>query len=588
MFLINLDKNFIIKQGGFLMNFLKNVNVRKKLISAFLFVSLLILATGIVGTLSLNRINNNSNNIYLNKSNGIFILQDIKQSLIETRADLLSIVFEKDPDKIASSMQEIEKIKDTNNKSISSIEKLTMDSAEKSSWTKFQSELSQYRTLREKVIASVKNNKYDEANSEYQDVPKIRDAMLDDLNKIIETAKKKANSMNTENNNVYATSRNSMIVFIILSILFSIAIGTIMSNDIHKSLRSMLNIAHDLENYDLSNNYTVNRKDEFGQTQVALIHAQKNIEKLIKSIMENSQDMSAASEELSATVEELSSKSENIKNSADKISNGVQDTSAASEEITASIEEVDSSVSELSQKSLDGSNKSNELKERASTMQKNGDIAIKKSKEIYTEKKAKMLKAVEDGKVVENITVMAETISRIAEQTNLLALNAAIEAARAGEAGKGFAVVAEEVRKLAEQSSEAVSGIKDTITKVKQAFINISSHSSDILKFMRTDISPQFESFGKMGEQYQKDAEFISRMSEEIAAMSEEITATIGQVSGATQNMAGVAQTSSEETSVIKSSIGETTQAIGQVAQTAQNQAENAQKLNELIQKFKL
>ena len=62
---------------------------------------------------------------------------------------------------------------------------------------------------------------------------------------------------------------------------------------------------------------------------------------------------------------------------------------------------------------------------------------------------------------------MADTIGSIAEQTNLLALNAAIEAARAGEQGKGFAVVAEEVRKLAEQSSQAVLSIQDTIVKVQ-------------------------------------------------------------------------------------------------------------------------
>lgn len=67
-------------------------------------------------------------------------------------------------------------------------------------------------------------------------------------------------------------------------------------------------------------------------------------------------------------------------------------------------------------------------------------------------------------KEVTNMTEIVNIVSQIAEQTNLLALNASIEAARAGEQGRGFAVVAEAVRKLAEQSKEAVGQINKHLT----------------------------------------------------------------------------------------------------------------------------
>jgi Methyl-accepting chemotaxis protein len=145
-----------------------------------------------------------------------------------------------------------------------------------------------------------------------------------------------------------------------------------------------------------------------------------------------------------------------IKNSKGQIigtiSNGID-----TEDSNKLIDNVDELSKSVSQVSIGA----NELANAASELAKSGQSAIELVQEtMETSKKT---------------SEALEIIKSIADKINLLGLNAAIESARAGEQGRGFNVVSSEIRKLANQSKESVTTIKNVIEKMNKSVNNITN-----------------------------------------------------------------------------------------------------------------
>ncbi|WP_017211423.1 methyl-accepting chemotaxis protein [Clostridium beijerinckii] len=570
------------------MRWFNNLKIKYKLQISFFIISIFIAVVGVIGILSVSKINSNSNALYEKDFQVLKNLQDFNSNTLHSRLEILNLLNSKDFSKVSQTISNIDGYRDKNNEILKIYEQSDMNEDENKIYKEIKSDLTDYRNSSDKIISLASDGKYDEAMSVSKESANIREKLTNNIDKLVKITEQKASDKSSSNNNVNNKSFYIMVTTIILGFITAVLLGVIIATLISNNLKKVLLYAQHLEEGDLTQEIEISSKDEIGSMARALNKANENIRRLISVIIDGSNDISSSGEELSATTHDVSSKMNDINESIEQISKGAQDLSAITEEVSASAEEIGATTNELANRANDAAVSVGEIRNRSLEIKKKASENIEQGNIIYEEKKANIIKAIEDGKVVNEVKLMANAIGDIASQTNLLALNAAIEAARAGENGKGFAVVADEVRKLAEQSSEAVSSIQGMVLQVQAAFENLSQSGEDILNYIAQNVKPSYELLMNTGIQYEKDAEFVNEMTEEFASSSNQINEVIEQINQAMQTVSATAEESGAGSEEVLNSISEITLAVSDIAKSSQSQAELSQKLNDIVLKFKI
>lgn len=278
-------------------------------------------------------------------------------------------------------------------------------------------------------------------------------------------------------------------------------------------------------------------------------------------------------EQLYSTVQSIAISSAQISSSTEELAAGAQEQSSQASEVASAVEEMTRTV-------IDNARNATKTAEFSRI---NGTVAVEGGKVVeMTINKIKDIAAVvnKTAETVEHLGISSEEIGEIisviddvADQTNLLALNAAIEAARAGEQGRGFAVVADEVRKLAERTTQAT---KQITTMIK----NIQAETSSAVSSMRRgsqEVNEGIKLADQAGESLKKIIDNATKavdMINQIAAASEEQSATSEQISRSIETISSVS--------------AESAAGIQQIAQAIDEMNRLTENLRKITMKFKV
>lgn len=380
----------------------------------------------------------------------------------------------------------------------------------------------------------------------------------------------------------------SIATFSIAAIIIGILISVLLVRSISKNIAKIHNSLTEISSGNLTNTCEVTSNDEIREIADGLNDTVENIKKMIRNVQTEAKCIEDVVSNVSKNVDVLNVSLEEISAGTEELSAGMEETAASAEEMTSNAQEIERTVESLAKSAQSGSLEVVKINNRALKTKEMVSEAREKAFDVFQGTKDELQNAIENSKIVNQISVLSESIMQITSQTNLLALNAAIEAARAGEAGRGFSVVSEEIRKLAEQSKDTVIKIQDITSKVIKAVDALTYSANGLLQYMSADVHDDYTTMLDVAEKYSEDAKFVDNLVTEFSSASEEILVSMKEVFLTIDGVSKAAYEGAGATTDIAQKSTDITFRSNSILELAQNSRDSSERLRDEISKFNI